>query len=28
MWVKYHTCYLETEVFGLDRLSIYLRALD
>ncbi len=28
MWVKYHTCYLETEVFGLDQLNVYLRTLD
>lgn len=28
MWVKYGSCYLETEVFGVDDLSLYLRPLE
>ena len=27
MWIKYHSCYLESEVFGVDDLTVYLRKL-
>jgi hypothetical protein len=27
-WLKYQSCYLETQVFGLDELKVYRRNLD